>query len=183
MSGLGTHCSSQVVGLATFVQVVREFRAPSATLNQCAECFKRFRVQLNSDGAGSGADAGARMMATHSKQPPPGSIYSGFTPVPALAHLSRAAKTVELWAFRQGARGIRLRRIVGLLDEEFLLRLPLPPGTTEVAETERRKHLRYCFRRIAAHLLGWSERRSEGSDNGFSEDVNRVRRLEVFPDR
>ena len=88
------------------------------------------------------------------------------------------------WGHEHGLRGHKLLTLCALLRRDYLLQLPLPRGCKgfENLEVVEPRQLRYLFRRQCATLLGWRQRISEGDPNGFSEDVNRIIREEVYRD-
>lgn len=68
-----------------------------------------------------------------------------------------------------------------LLDDSYLLSLPLPPRVVLPAVPGPR-NLRFLFRRQIASLLGWTERRDEGDHHGFSDSINTFVRDIWWPD-
>lgn len=68
-----------------------------------------------------------------------------------------------------------------LLDEEYLLSLPLPAGVIwPIAPGPR--NFRFLFRRQIAALLHWKDRRVEGDPQGFSDNLNDFLRDVWWPD-
>lgn len=67
-----------------------------------------------------------------------------------------------------------------LLDENYLLALPLPPGVI-LPESTGPRNYRFLFCRHVRRLLGWTERRGEGEPHGFSDSVNNFVREVWWP--
>lgn len=68
-----------------------------------------------------------------------------------------------------------------LLEESYLLSLPLPPRIILLAVPSAR-NFRFLFRRHVASLLRWTERREEGEYHGFTDSVNKFVREIWWPD-
>lgn len=68
-----------------------------------------------------------------------------------------------------------------LLDETYLLSLPLPRGVV-LPQVLGPRNFRFLFRRNVAALLRWTERRSEGESRGFSDSINNFVREIWWPD-
>jgi hypothetical protein len=93
-----------------------------------------------------------------------------------------AEQALQIWARRRQLPPTEVQFLLGLLDREYLLALPLPSGVQREEGPVTGHILRYLFRRQAAHLLDWGERRLEGSTLGFSEEINSQLRQNVYPD-
>lgn len=61
---------------------------------------------------------------------------------------------------------------VALLDEAFLRAQPLKPTDRPWPSVPQNKNYRFFWRLLTARHLGWTERRVEGSADGFSEEVS-----------
>ena len=88
------------------------------------------------------------------------------------------------WGRTQGLWGYKLGILGALFYREYHLQLPLPRGCKgfdNLANLEPRQ-FRYLFRRQCAVVLGWKKRILEGDPNGFSEELNRSIREEVWCD-
>ncbi len=71
--------------------------------------------------------------------------------------------------------------ILGLLDNDILLAAPRPKGVRLPAKLKA-VNWRYLWRRVVAHCLGWTLRRSEGDADSFPTAVNSaMRRLWADP--
>jgi hypothetical protein len=96
--------------------------------------------------------------------------------------LADAVVVLHTCARPRGARGWKLRHILGCLSRDYLLSLPLLPGLlVDQSELEARI-LRYLFQREVASVLRWTERRVEGRNDGYSEALNAVLRSDIYPD-
>ena len=71
--------------------------------------------------------------------------------------------------------------LVSLLDEDILVTTPRPKGVRLPKKLEAR-NLRYLWRRVVAHRLGWRQRRNEGDEGSFTTSVNSALRR-LWPDR
>ena len=52
---------------------------------------------------------------------------------------------------------------VSLLDEDVLLTAPRPKGV-RLPKKSKVRNLRYLWRRVVAHRLGWCQRQKEGDE-------------------
>lgn len=89
---------------------------------------------------------------------------------------------LEQWVLvQQGGSRVVFERIVGLLDRDYLLSIPWDCQGN--GDNPRGVRLRYLFRRIVAHLLRWTKRRSASSANGFPSWLDDALRSSIYPDQ
>lgn len=96
-------------------------------------------------------------------------------------NLAAAAQVLSTWAAGRAASSTQILRILGCLDRAHLLELPLLPGMRINHSEPMPRILRYLFRKHVAHILHWTTRRVEGSEDGFTEEINAVIRTDIFP--
>jgi len=92
-----------------------------------------------------------------------------------------AAEIVAHLLEKQHAQPWQVEFIVGCLSEEYLLSLPKLSKDNHDSHDTSPKRLRWLFYTWAARILGWTKRREEGDDDGFSPDIYRIIREVVFP--
>jgi hypothetical protein len=88
---------------------------------------------------------------------------------------------LRAWCAGRRASFSQERRIVALLDVNHLERLPLPPRTIRRPGVPDWQWWRFLFRRHIQSILFWKGWRPEGSEEGFSDDVNWLIRVVLFP--
>ena len=71
--------------------------------------------------------------------------------------------------------------LISMLEEDILVTAPRPKGVRLPKKLEAR-NLRYLWRRVVAHRLGWRQRRSEGDEGSFTTSVNSALRR-LWPNR
>jgi hypothetical protein len=81
----------------------------------------------------------------------------------------------------QRASLTRTTRILALLNFHTFIALPLPPRTRRRLGATNAQWHRFLWRRHVGHILQWQERREEGDPHGFSDDINRLLRMVLFP--
>lgn len=104
-------------------------------------------------------------------------LPSGFRPI-----CRDPTTLLKAWCASRHASLSQTTRIVALLDKKYLFSIPRPPRTTRRAGCPHWKWGRFLFRRHIQHILFWQERRPEGSADGFSDDLNWLIRVVLFPD-
>lgn len=75
-----------------------------------------------------------------------------------------------------------MRRIVGLLNLQYMCGLKLPPRTYRKPGVAYFVWHRYLFKHHIQHILNWKERLEESDPRGFDEEVNSIIRNSLFPD-
>lgn len=89
---------------------------------------------------------------------------------------------LEKWlVFTQGSSQTIVQKCFLLLEEDYLLSLPLPAGVV-LPNVLGPRNFRFLFRRQIANLLEWKEKRAEGDSQGFSDKLNAFIRDVWWPD-
>lgn len=85
---------------------------------------------------------------------------------------------------RQGGNELQVLDLAGLFHEPYLEAQPIPVNKShlEWPLPPTPRSYRFFFRYHAARLLGWTERRDEGDDNGYVAAFNNLIR-EYWPDQ
>lgn len=97
-------------------------------------------------------------------------------------YLAAEGELLHNWAISRGASLKQAQRIVGLLNHQWMCRLPLPPWTYRKPDTPDHLWLRFLFRRHVQHILKWTRRRDEDDPEGFGAEVNTLIRVTLFPE-
>lgn len=84
---------------------------------------------------------------------------------------------------KRGVVGRNLCILLGLLERDYLLSLPVPEGALgfEDLGVVTNRQLRWVFRKHLATLLGWTYRREEGDPDGIPAELNGILRSRVYP--
>ena len=99
----------------------------------------------------------------------------------APSHLQSEANVLRTWLNLHGANQRQAECILGLLDVEYMLSIPLPPRTHRKPGTADYRWLRFLFRRHIQHILGWTTQCEESDPDGFGSDLNHIIRERLFP--
>lgn len=77
---------------------------------------------------------------------------------------------------RQGGNELQVLDLAGLFYEPYLEAQPIPPSKShlEWPQPPTSRSYRFFFRYHAARLLGWTERRDEGDENGYVAAFNQL---------
>lgn len=122
--------------------------------------------------SGRGRNGGRRVLLDNWPTPP----------APPLQYAAASA-ILHRWSRRMQHSPRQIQILQGLLDQDYLLALPLPLGASGFEDHNQvtNRRLRYLWRRHAATILGWTVRREEGDNDGFPAALNRALWTIVFP--
>lgn len=94
---------------------------------------------------------------------------------------SGAAEIVDHLVKKHNAEPWQVKYVIGFLNESYILSLPRLRYDTHDQSDTSPKRLRWLFYSWTAQILGWTQRRQEGDDDGLSPLVYRVIREVVYP--
>jgi hypothetical protein len=99
---------------------------------------------------------------------------------PLAADMQIEGEILSSWLQQQRTTILQQSKVLGLMDIEWMRSFPLPPRTIQQEGAPEYKWLRFLFRRHVQHILNWTHRRSEGSEDGFGTMDDLVRNC-LFP--